>query len=263
MAKRFLDRIRRIEALNEDTAYRAISSEASDIDAVRVMTIHGSKGLEFSGVHLPVIAAGYMPSTRGGARIEPPPSLMRLVMQAEDRDAEEECLFFVAMSRARDVLSLSYAQKYTEKRNSNPSKFLGSLNGLVTYGTFAGSGKAYVSERALTPPEGKEAYTERELEIYTQCPARYRDEYIDGLHGGRDEVRIHSLSSLRLKNHRLAGGRARERECKDSRRGRGAAFEGLGGRRPGWPRLREISPQECGWHGFSDGRDHRVRDGGV
>lgn len=64
--KRFLDRIRRIEALNEDTAYRAISSEASDLDAARVMTIHGSKGLEFRGVHLPVIATGYMPSTRGG-----------------------------------------------------------------------------------------------------------------------------------------------------------------------------------------------------
>ena len=192
--KRFLDRIRRIEALNEDTAYRAISSEASDIDAVRVMTIHGSKGLEFGGVHLPVVAAGYTPSTRGGPRIEPPPSLIRLVMQPGDRDAEEECLFFVAMSRARDVLSMSYAQKYTEKRTSNPSKFLASLNGLVTHTTFSGSGRTYTPEREPVPAESKEAYVERELEIYTQCPARYRDEYIDGLRGGRDEsayIRFH------------------------------------------------------------------------
>jgi DNA helicase-2/ATP-dependent DNA helicase PcrA len=192
--KQFLDRIRRIEALNEDTAYRAISSEASEIDAVRVMTIHGSKGLEFSAVHLPVIAAGYMPSTRGGPRIEPPPSLIRLVMQTDDRDAEEECLFFVAMSRARDVLSMSCAQKYTEKRNSNPSKFLGSLNGVVTHATFAGSGKTYAPVRELAPVGSKDAYTERELEIYTQCPARYRNEYIDGLRGGRDEsayIRFH------------------------------------------------------------------------
>jgi DNA helicase-2/ATP-dependent DNA helicase PcrA len=185
--KRFLDRIRRIEALNEDTVYRAISSEASEIDAVRVMTIHGSKGLEFRGVHLPVIAAGYMPSTRGSPRIEPPPSLIRLVMQSNDRDAEEEGLFFVAMSRARDVLSMSYAQKYTEKRGANPSKFLDALAGLVTHATFAGSGKSYVPERARSAVEPKETYTERELEIYTQCPARYRNEYIDGLRGGRDE----------------------------------------------------------------------------
>lgn len=192
--KRFLDRIRRIEALNEDTAYRAISSEASDIDAVRVMTIHGSKGLEFGAVHLPVIATGYMPSTRGGARIEPPPSLIRLVMQTDDRNTEEECLFFVAMSRARDVLSMSHAQKYTEKRNSNPSKFLESVNGLVTRTTFAGSGKTYAAEKRLAPVESKDAYTERELEIYTQCPARYRYEYVDGLRGGRDEsayIRFH------------------------------------------------------------------------
>lgn len=185
--KRFLDRIRRIEALNEDTAYRAISSEASDIDAVRVMTIHGSKGLEFSAVHLPVIAANYMPSSRGGARVEPPPSLSRLVMQAGDRSTEEECLFFVAMSRARDVLSMSHAQKYTEKRNSNPSKFLDSLNGLVTRTAFAGSGKVYRAEKILAPVEPKDVYTERELEIYTQCPARYRNEYLFGLRGGRDE----------------------------------------------------------------------------
>lgn len=185
--KRFLDRIRRIEALNEDTAYRAISSEASDLDAMRVMTIHGSKGLEFRGVHLPVIATGYMPGARGGGRIEPPPSLMRLVMQPDARDAEEECLFFVAMSRARDVLSISHAQKYTEKRTCKPSTFLGSLSGLVTPSTFAGSGKTYAAARALTPGGGKDAYTERELEIYTQCPERYRNEYIDGLRGGRDE----------------------------------------------------------------------------
>lgn len=185
--KRFLDRIRRIEALNEDTVYRAISSEASEIDAVRVMTIHGSKGLEFRGVHLPVVATGYMPSTRGGPRIEPPPTLIRLVMEPNDRAAEEEGLFFVAMSRARDVLSMSYAQKYTEKRGATPSKFLGALAGLVTHANFAGSGRTYVPQPERSSAEAKEAYTERELEIYTQCPARYRNEYIDGLRGGRDE----------------------------------------------------------------------------
>jgi superfamily I DNA/RNA helicase len=42
-----------IEALNEDTVYCAVASEAADMDAVRVMTIHGSKGLEFRAVRLP------------------------------------------------------------------------------------------------------------------------------------------------------------------------------------------------------------------
>jgi len=103
--KRFLDRIRRIEALNEDTAYRAISSEASEMDAVRVMTIHGSKGLEFGAVHLPAIATGYMPGSWRGVRIAPPPTLARLAMQADSHEAEEECLFFVALPLPRSSSS--------------------------------------------------------------------------------------------------------------------------------------------------------------
>ena len=67
--KGFLDRIRRIELLNSDTPYRAVSSEASDMDAVRVMTIHGSKGLEFQAVHLPAFATTYMPSNWRGIRV--------------------------------------------------------------------------------------------------------------------------------------------------------------------------------------------------
>nr|WP_315764395.1 ATP-dependent helicase [Bradyrhizobium sp. SZCCHNS2005] len=192
--KRFLDRIRRIEALNEDTAYRAISSEASGIDAVRVMTIHGSKGLEFRAVHLPVVATGYMPSPRRGARIEPPPTLQRLAVQPSGHEAEEECLFFVALSRARDVLSLTRADRYTASRGSRPSKFLDTLAGSVSLRTFAGSGKSYSAERERTPVVAKDAYAERELEIYTQCPARYRNEFVDGLRGGRDEsayIRFH------------------------------------------------------------------------
>jgi DNA helicase-2/ATP-dependent DNA helicase PcrA len=35
--RHFLERVRRIEALNEDTAYRAISFEATHMDAILVM----------------------------------------------------------------------------------------------------------------------------------------------------------------------------------------------------------------------------------
>ena len=151
--KRFLDRIRRIEALNEDTAYRAISSEASEIDAVRVMTIHGSKGLEFRGVHLPVIATGYMPSTRRRrAHRAAADACSRLVMQPSDHEAEEEGLFFVAMSRARDVSVVEHAPKNTPRSGAQtPRNFSTPWRGLVTPRTFAGSGKSYVAERQRTP----------------------------------------------------------------------------------------------------------------
>jgi len=184
--KNFLARIRRLEALNYDSSYRAISSEASDMDAVRVMTIHGSKGLEFGAVHFPALATRYMPTNRQGNRCPPPPSLARLAMGPADHDAEEECLFFVGLSRARDFLSLSRAERYTAQ-NATASKFLASISGLVQTSRYEGSGTSFTTERPLIPQAVKEVYTERELSIYMQCPARYRYESVDGLRGTHDD----------------------------------------------------------------------------
>jgi DNA helicase II / ATP-dependent DNA helicase PcrA len=182
--RRFLERIRRIEALNEETAYRAISSEATDMDAVSVMTIHGSKGLEFSAVHLPALATGYMPANWRGVRIEPPAALHHLAMQPTGHEAEEECLFFVALSRARDFLSISRAEKYTA-RKSSASKFLNALNGTLPVRRYPGSGKSYGESSALLPPAIRDGHPERELNVYDQCPARYRYEILEGLRGGQ------------------------------------------------------------------------------
>jgi ATP-dependent DNA helicase UvrD/PcrA len=191
--RRFLDRIRRIEALNEDTAYRAVSSEASDLDAVRVMTIHGSKGLEFRAVHLPGLATGYMPSNWRGVRIAAPPSLPHLAMQQPGHEAEEECLFFVALSRAKDFLSLSRAERYTA-RSAGVSRFLSSAVGGVPVTRYQGSGESYTIDSPLMPPAVRDGYPERDLDLYNQCPARYRYEVVEGLHGGRDQsayIRFH------------------------------------------------------------------------
>lgn len=192
--RRFLDRIRRIEALNEDTAYRAISSEATDMDAVRVMTIHGSKGLEFSAVHLPAVATSYMPTTWRGVRIEPPPSLSRLAMHRAGHDAEEECLFFVALSRARDYLSITRAEQYTAVRGATESKFLTSLAGIIRPRPFQGSGKSFAVPLPRFPVAVRGHYQERDLDLYMQCPARYRYEVEEALRGGSGRsgyVRFH------------------------------------------------------------------------
>lgn len=182
--KALLARIRRIEALNQDHAYRVISSEASDFDAVRVMTLHGSKGLEFRAVHLPAIATRYMPAGRQWDRCPPPAALAHLAMQEEDHHAEEECLFFVGLSRARDFLCLSRAERYT-KTSASASKFLGTIAGHVRTRQAA---DLHLPSKpvVLTPPTPRAEYSERELDLYLRCPARYRYEAIDGLSGGSD-----------------------------------------------------------------------------
>ena len=156
---RFLDRVRRIEALNEDTIYRAVASEATDMDAVRVMTIHGSKGLEFRAVHLPVLATSYMPAKWRGVRCLPPQSLARVAMRPDYHQAEEECLFFVALSRARDYLCLSRAERYTTV-NATASKFLSSITPLLRPYRFNGSHFVPSTESRLNPPGPRDRYEE-------------------------------------------------------------------------------------------------------
>lgn len=181
----FLARVRRLEVLNQDSSFRIVASEASGLDAVRVTTIHGSKGLEFGAVHFPALATRYMPTTRQPVRCPPPPSLSQLVMQPSDHEAEEECLFFVGLSRARDRLSISRAERYTSQ-NVSASKFLTRIGAFARQKRFVGSGKSYAAAAILAPPGRSDRYLERDLSTYLGCPLRYRYEVLEELRGGSD-----------------------------------------------------------------------------
>ncbi|MEN3236380.1 UvrD-helicase domain-containing protein [Methylobacterium ajmalii] len=179
--RRFLEAIRRLERLDDDRAFRVVPPEADGISAVRMMTVHAAKGLEFRAVHLPQVATRYVPSKRQSIRCPAPLGLEHLEIQPVDHDAEEECLFFVALSRARDVLSISSARLYTAKQGCNPSKFLKDLAAVLpkarTVPTLAPTTAAI---RIPVPPPAA-AYEERHLLVYVKCPARYRYEVLDGL----------------------------------------------------------------------------------
>src|SRR5262249_10555692 len=70
-----------------------------------LMTIHGSKGLEFPVVFLPNLAKEMFPSRKPPTQVKLPPGLAPDAEGGEG--SEDECLFFVALSRARDHLVLS------------------------------------------------------------------------------------------------------------------------------------------------------------
>jgi len=72
--------------------------------AVRIMTIHASKGLEFDVVFLPRLEEGILPHERA--------------LDSEEELEEELRLFYVAITRAKDLLFMSYT------RDSKPSRFL-------------------------------------------------------------------------------------------------------------------------------------------
>ena len=92
------------------------SREASERDAVWLMTMHMAKGLEFDRVFLAGLEEGIFPHFRS-------------LMDANELE-EERRLCYVALTRAKKELFLSYARRRSlfGKTSSNPpSRFLGEI----------------------------------------------------------------------------------------------------------------------------------------
>ena len=97
-------------------------------DAIQVMTIHQSKGLEFESVFVPSLVEGRLPQSGRSPRFELPAAVLEpLVRGREDMVAEERRLLYVAMTRARRRLYLSWANRYEGGRRWRPSRFLDEL----------------------------------------------------------------------------------------------------------------------------------------
>lgn len=105
------------EKLLEEAALQTDQDElAVEKAAVSLMTVHASKGLEFDAVFVTGLEQGLFPSTR----------------EDEKRDPEEDRrLFYVALTRARKRLFLSYAHermKYGSREYTIPSEFIDDID---------------------------------------------------------------------------------------------------------------------------------------
>jgi ATP-dependent exoDNAse (exonuclease V) beta subunit len=116
--------------LGDDRDLRQLPVAAQHLDAVRLMTIHGAKGLEFGCVHIPGLNSDTIPRTPPAP---PCPAPDGMIAGAEGgaietfragQAEEQECLFYVAQSRARDRLLL-YAP--TERAMVTTDRFRRSL----------------------------------------------------------------------------------------------------------------------------------------
>ncbi len=86
---------------------------------VRLMTVHGSKGLEFKKVYLTnFIDSKWKGRKRGGLNFSLP--VKKNVGDLED----EKRLFYVALSRAQENFFISYAKKNSVGKEVLPSRFL-------------------------------------------------------------------------------------------------------------------------------------------
>ena len=111
-------------------AHGSINLESQAEDAVRLMTAHGAKGLEFEHVFILRAYATCFPCGFKEQLFEFPRELRDPDSVAEDEgkhlnEQEERRLFYVAMTRARDSLTI-YAKQGTGK-DTTPAGFLRDL----------------------------------------------------------------------------------------------------------------------------------------
>jgi len=196
--QRTLDRVRQLVLMAEERDLRQVPAAALHLDAVRLMTVHGSKGLEFEAVHVPGLTVASFPSSNRGQRCPPPNGMVDgatgLSPKEEAKRAhehEEECLFFVALSRARTHLRLYHARKQRNGNTRSPSLFLSWLPEAqvreVTDPPLLRLRPAPPGLRpiAVTWPQGW-TVTDSQLGLYEKCPRRFFYTHILALGAARN-----------------------------------------------------------------------------
>lgn len=110
----------RTEAVNQFLTDAALQSDQDELqeerNAVRLMTVHASKGLEFDCVFITGLEQDLFPHSRAGEED-----------LTEEKAEEERRLFYVALTRARKKVFLSYAGVRTifgSRQVTVPSEFI-------------------------------------------------------------------------------------------------------------------------------------------
>lgn len=95
--------------------YEGVDGEADFVlDAVDLTTVHRAKGLEWPAVFIPSLTANRFPTTKTGTVQDwLVPRDQFDALRYEGSDADERRLFYVAMTRARDWLSVSRHDRIT------------------------------------------------------------------------------------------------------------------------------------------------------
>ncbi|MCB9798111.1 ATP-dependent helicase [Candidatus Nomurabacteria bacterium] len=94
-------------------------------ESVNIMTVHGSKGLEYRYVFIVNCVEERFPTRRRSSGIEIPESLIKEQLpEGEEHYQEERRLMYVAMTRAKERLYLCSADNYGGVRKKKVSRFV-------------------------------------------------------------------------------------------------------------------------------------------
>ena len=174
----------------DDPATAEVDPEA---DAVAVLTVHKSKGLEFPVVFMVGLVDGRFPARTRREPLALPIELVKEELPEGDAHLQEERrLFYVGMTRARDELILTHAVDYGGRRARRVSQFVLEALDLPASAAAAtdaaGSGAARspmerlaafepavaAAEPARDEVEGPLSLSFYQVDDYLTCPLKYK-----------------------------------------------------------------------------------------
>ncbi|MDD5749275.1 MAG: UvrD-helicase domain-containing protein [Patescibacteria group bacterium] len=144
-------------------------------DVIKVMTVHGAKGLEFKYVFITNLVHLRFPSIERKDAIEIPEVFIKETLPSGDAHLQEERrLFYVALTRAKKAVYLTWAKNYGGATAKKPSRFIDELD--------IASSEAKLSlekPKDLNPKIEKVKYplpktfSFSQLKAYEACPWQY------------------------------------------------------------------------------------------
>lgn len=151
-------------------------------ESLKVMTIHSAKGLEFENVFIINMVDKRFPTVGKKDSIEIPQKLVKDILPEGNFHLQEERrLFYVALTRAKKHLFLSWAKNYGGKLNKKPSQFLVETGLIPSEKLTRATGKVIFTQTAKNRKEVFQILPDRfsysQLKDFETCPLKYKYQY--------------------------------------------------------------------------------------
>jgi DNA helicase-2/ATP-dependent DNA helicase PcrA len=180
--------VKHLDALIEAGEDPAVAEADVETPAVRVLTVHKAKGLEFPVVFLVHLVQGRFPTPKRRDALELPAELIKDLLPAGDFHTQEERrLFYVGMTRARRELFLTSARDYGGTRERKVSQFVLEALDLPKDAARPFKGKAVEELERFAPPpvqldeslapigaDDELVLSHKQVDDYQTCPLKYR-----------------------------------------------------------------------------------------
>ncbi len=176
--------------LLEESGAKMGGGNTDDRDGVQVLTVHGSKGLEFKHVFIISTVGSRFPGANRRDPFEIPEELTNEIYPGGDIHMQEERrLFYVAMTRAKERLFITYSNQYEGNKKWKASRFVDDVlnSGFATNIDHKETSdaiskladvKGEKKSKFELPPFDRKRLSYSQVNTFKMCPLRYSYSYM-------------------------------------------------------------------------------------